>query len=83
MIRSSSSALIPAISRARREASTAKVEVYWPSAAIRRCLIPVLVVIHSSLVSTIRSRSRLVSIFSGREEPVPVILDLSICSPSG
>ena len=34
-------------------------------AAIRRSLIPVRVVIHSSLVSTMRERSALVRIFSG------------------
>src|SRR5512133_1897612 len=78
---SSSVASMPAMSRARREASTAKVEVNSPSTAIRRCLIPVLDVIHSSLVSTIRSRSRLVRIFSGKAEPVPVILALSTLSP--
>jgi hypothetical protein len=40
-------------------------DVHSPSAAIRRSRMPVRVRIHSSLVSTIRSRSALVSTFSG------------------
>src|SRR2546426_12819972 len=44
---------------------------------------PVRVTIHSSEVSTIFSRSRLVRILSGRDEPVPAITALRIVSPWG
>ena len=57
MMRSSSAGSTSAISNARRAARVAKVEVNSPSAAIRRSLIPVRLVIQSVLVSTIRSRS--------------------------
>ena len=40
---------------------------------MRRSLMPVRVVIHSSEVSTIFSRSALVRIFSGTYEPTPVM----------
>src|SRR6185369_3942607 len=81
MIRSISSGRTPAMAKARRAASAAKVDVYSPSAAIRRSLIPVLVVIHSSLVSTNCSISALVRIFAGKADPVPVILTFTIESP--
>src|ERR1035437_4219487 len=41
--------------------------------ATRPSLIPVLVVIHSSVVSTIFSRSKFVSTLAGTYEPVPMI----------
>src|ERR1051326_2848896 len=62
---------MPARSIACRDARVANCEVYSPGAALRRCLIPVRVVIHSSEVSTIFSRSALVRTPSGYERPVP------------
>src|SRR6266508_5545908 len=47
--------------------------VFSSFAAIRRSLIPVRVMIQSSLVSTMRERSALVRIFSGTYLPVPMI----------
>jgi len=47
-------------------------EVNSSLAASRRCLMPVRVMIHSSEVSTIFSRSALVKIFAGTYEPTPV-----------
>src|SRR5262249_47131220 len=71
MIRSSSSGRVRAISSARMEAFAAMSEVTSPGAAMRRSLIPVRSVIHASEVDTIRSRSALVSTFSGAYAPVP------------
>ena len=71
MIRSRSVALIPAFSRAWREACTERVEVVSWGAAWRRSRMPVRSVIHWSEVSTIFSRSALVITFSGKAEPVP------------
>ena len=65
MIRSRSSARVRAISRARMEAFTAMSEVTSEGAAIRRSLMPVRSMIQASEVLTIRSRSALVSTFSG------------------
>src|SRR5205823_12119986 len=62
-------------------ARTAKSEVYSPGAALRRCLMPVRVVIHSSEVSTIFSRSAFVRMPSGYARPVPSIAALT--SPIG
>ena len=59
------SAAIPAFSIARRAALAAMSEVNSLSAASRRSLMPVRVVIHSSVVSTIFSSSALVRILSG------------------
>ena len=42
-------------------------------AAIRRSTIPVLVVIHSSDVSTCMANSRLVTVFVGTYPPMPAI----------
>jgi len=67
---------IPAISNAFNDAWYAKSEVASPLEAICRSLIPVRVIIHSSLVSTMASKSLLVSTFSGTCEPVPIILAL-------
>src|SRR5205823_7813833 len=66
-------ALIPARLIASRAARTANCEVYSSGAAFRRCLMPVRVVIHSSDVSTIFSRSAFVRTPSGYEWPVPRI----------
>ena len=60
-IRSSSSADTPAMRSASLAAAAARSLVASFSAAIRRCRIPVRVVIHSSEVSTIFARSSFVS----------------------
>jgi hypothetical protein len=65
MMRSLCSAVTPARSIALRAALVAMSEVYSSSAAMRRSLMPVRVVIHSSVVSTIFSKSALVTTFSG------------------
>ena len=57
---------------ARRAASTARLEVVSWGEAIWRSRIPVLETIHSSLVSTICSNSKLVRTFSGVVMPQPV-----------
>ena len=72
-IRSSSDALTPAASSALCAAVTARSPVVSPSAAIWRSRMPVRVRIHSSLVSTIFSRSALVTTRSGSALPVPVM----------
>ena len=64
-IKSISLALILACSIAFSAAFAAMSLVYSSLAAMRRSLMPVRVVIHSSLVSTMRERSSLVRIFSG------------------
>ena len=80
IIRSRSLPSIPAISRALFEAKMARSELFSPSSAMCLSLIPVLVVIHSSLVSIIDSRSLFVRTLFGTKEPVPIILDLGpIC----
>ena len=65
MMRSSCSGEMLPLAMARKAALAAMSEVYSSVAAMRRCLIPVRVVIHSSEVSTIFSRSPLVRILSG------------------
>ena len=65
MIRSISAAVTPAAAIARRAASSAMSEVVSAGPAIRRSRMPVRVVIHSSEVSTMRSRSALVITRSG------------------
>src|SRR5919106_1607775 len=82
MIASSSSGRVLAISSARTDALSAMSEVSSPSAAIRRSLIPVRSVIHSSVVSTIFSRSLLVRTLSGTYEPVPMMCVRPIVSVS-
>ncbi len=64
---------IPAFFIAILAASTARSEADSPLLAILLSLIPVLVVIHSSLVSTIFSRSAFVRRFSGAYAPSPTI----------
>jgi len=65
MIRSICSAVTAALFMALRAAWVARSDVNSSLAAKRRSLIPVRVVIHSSEVSTIFSRSALVRIFAG------------------
>ena len=61
----SSPGSMPASSRATREALSAMSDAASSSATMWRCLLPVRVVIHSSVVSTIFSRSALVRTRSG------------------
>ncbi len=65
MTRSRSSGATPACSSAFRAAGRARSLAASSGAAIRRSLIPVRVTIHSSVVSTITSRSAFVSTLSG------------------
>lgn len=69
-----SAALTPAISSACTEAAAACVLRLSPAAMTCRRRMPVLVAIHSSLVSTSFSRSALLSTASGTLDPLPVIL---------
>jgi hypothetical protein len=64
-MRSTSSGSIPAVRIARSEATAAIDAVVSSAAATRRSRIPVRDTIHSSLVSTIRSRSLFVSTCAG------------------
>src|SRR5215207_8941093 len=80
-MRSMSSAVRPAVSRAWRAAVTDREVVLSSGPTIRRSLMPVRLVIHSSEVSTIRSRSALVSTRSGTAMPQPVIAVLLIVVP--
>jgi len=72
-MKSTSAGANPAASSARRAACSARSTVVSPSAAMWRRSMPVRVRIHSSVVSTIFSRSWLVMIFFGRYEPVPAM----------
>jgi len=65
-MRSMSPGRSPAAASAWRQAASARSLVASPSAATCRSRMPVRETIHSSVVSTIDSRSRLVSVFSGR-----------------
>ena len=60
-----SSGSMPAVRMARRPATAAIEAVVSWAAATRRSRIPVRVTIHSSVVSTIRSRSALVRTCAG------------------
>src|ERR1051325_3606489 len=73
IIRFTSSGLTFDCSSALSAAFVAMSLVVSSFAAMRRSLIPVRVVIHSSEVSTIRMRSSFVSRFSGANLPVPTI----------
>src|SRR4051812_26930636 len=73
MMRSISSAVMPAFSSALCAAFAAMSLVHSPSAAMRRSPMPVRERIHSSDVSTIFSNSAFVRMRSGRYEPVPII----------
>src|SRR2546428_2134170 len=70
-IRSMSDADMPAAVKASCAARVANCDMYSSSRAMRRSRIPVREVIHSSEVSTIFSRSALVSTWDGRDDPVP------------
>src|SRR6185436_9332094 len=82
MMRSTSFGGTPAASSDCRQASVANWDMNSPSPAIRRSRMPVRVVIHSSLVSTIFSRSRLVTTREGTLLPVPEITALIGIAPS-
>src|SRR6185503_2094570 len=71
IIRSTSDAGMPADSSAFSAARVANWDMYSCSCATRRSRMPVRDVIQSPDVSTIFSRSRLVRIFSGSDDPVP------------
>src|SRR5438552_6577999 len=71
--KSRSAAAMPAAISASRAARVANRDIGSSSPAMRRSRIPVRVAIHSSEVSTILSRSPLVSTLSGRADPVPRI----------
>src|SRR3989441_5845435 len=73
MIWSSFSPWMPASRTARRAASVARAEAGVSGSEIRRSLIPVRVVIHSSEVSTIFSKSLFVRTRSGVQEPTPTM----------
>ena len=72
-MRSTSEGNIFASSSARNDASIAKSEAATPFSTIRLSFIPVRLVIHSSVVSSILVRSSLVSTFLGKKDPTPVI----------
>ncbi len=72
MMYCTSAGVRPASSRAARAASAPRSELACSSEAMRRSLIPVWLTIHSSLVSTIFSRSAFVRTRSGTYEPTPV-----------
>ena len=80
-ITSTSLAEEPAAASACRAASTQKSERTSPSPATRRSLIPVRVVIQSSVVSSIFSRSAFVSTRAGRARPVPAMAVWNIQPP--
>jgi hypothetical protein len=71
--RSMSFGVRPALSSATRPALYARSLVVSSSATMCRCSMPVRLLIHSSVVSTIFSRSALVRIRSGRYLPVLTI----------
>src|SRR6266850_1921401 len=72
-IKSIWSAVTPAIFIARSAACVARSEVNSFAAQMRRSLMPVRVVIHSSEVSTFFSSSALVSTLTGTYDPTPAI----------
>src|SRR6185503_4125207 len=71
----------PALSSAARAALCARWLVYSSSAAMCRRSIPVRLLIHSSVVSTIFSRSAFVRTRSGRYLPVPAIREYILMRP--
>ena len=73
MIRSRSFGSRPAFASASCAALVDMPELVSPSSAMRRSRIPVRETIHSSVVSTICSRSKLVSTLDGTYLPHPVI----------
>ena len=74
--RSISPGFEPASSRAAKAALAAMSDEASSAAAIRRLLMPVRVLIHSSFVSTVFARSSLVRTLSGTQPPTPVITAL-------
>jgi hypothetical protein len=82
IIKSRSSAGIPAISSALRAAGVARSLNASPGIIILRSLIPVRVVIHSFVVSIICSKYELGTTLSGEKEPVPTIYIFLIWQPS-
>src|SRR4051812_41387425 len=82
-IRSMSPGTRPAFLIAAAAAATARLDVVSPSSAMRRSLMPVRSVIHSSDVSMRCSRSALVRVPSGRAVPHPVIAALIVLRTSG
>src|SRR5262245_3044821 len=64
----------PAISSARCDANSARSDAFSSGPTMRRSEIPVRSRIHSSEVSTIRSRSKLLSTRSGTCMPVPTMV---------
>ena len=76
-----SSGSTPESSSAFRAASTQRSEFGAPGSAMWRVRIPVRSVIHASLVSTIFSRSELVSSFGGAYIPSPMIFDPNASPP--
>src|SRR5215472_14116454 len=69
-MQSMSLGVIPAATRARRDASAARLTPVSPGETQKRVLIPLRWTIHSSDVSIIRDRSSLVTTFSGTWKPV-------------
>ena len=67
-----SEASMPAVAIARKAATVAMLAVVSSGPAMRRSLMPVLLTIHSSSVSTIRARSALVRTLPGAYAPQPV-----------
>src|SRR4030042_6435031 len=79
MSSSTSSGETSASAMARRPASIARVATLSSGPTTWRSRIPVRDMIHSSDVSTMRSKSLLVRIFSGRNVPRPAIRAVSVC----
>ena len=77
--RSRSAPVTPARAMARSDASMARPVVVPPT---RRSRIPVRSMIHSSLVSSVSSRSTLVTTLSGIATPQPVMRALPVVTPT-
>jgi hypothetical protein len=80
MMKSRSSGDRPAAFNARRAACVPRSEVETFVSTILRSRIPEREIIHSSVVSTIFSRSKLVKTLGGAYDPVAIIRDLIIIS---
>ena len=80
-IRSTCSAEMPAVSRARVAASTARSEVTTPSSAKWRASMPVRSRIHSSVVSTLSSNHVFGTRRGGRTDPTPVMVACLVTGP--
>src|SRR5512136_1966881 len=79
IISSISSGVTPASAMARFPASIARVDTLSSGPTTWRSRIPVRDMIHSSDVSTMRSKSLLVRTFSGKQVPRPAIRAVSVC----